>query len=114
MKKKIFKEAFAALNKSIHLEPDYLPSRLLRGKISVLFKQFNSAEKDFLEVIDMKPHSAVGYKNLGLLYLTAGQKEKAIQILKKANKLDPLDTKTSNALKYVQGKISGPIVWEIR
>ena len=112
--KKDFKRAIAALDQSIRLEPDYAPSRLLRGKIYALYKQYNAAEIDFLKIIDMMPDSAFGYKNLGMLYLLEGQKEEALQMLQTANRLESSDETVLNALKRLKGERSEPVVWEIR
>jgi tetratricopeptide (TPR) repeat protein len=112
--KKNFKKAVAALDQSISLQPDYAPSRLLRGKIYALYKQYDAAESDFLKIIDMMPDSAVGYKNLGMLYLLEGQKEEALKMLQTANRLESSDETVLNALKRLKGERSEPVVWEIR
>jgi tetratricopeptide (TPR) repeat protein len=40
-----------------------------------------------LEKISVRPHYAIGYFDLGLLYADIGQKDKAVKKLKKAEKL---------------------------
>jgi len=112
--KQNFDKAAEALNESIRLEPSFIPSRLLRGKIYAITKKYDAAETDFQRVIEMKPKSAVGYKNLGMLYFMEGKKEEALKALETAHKLDRSDAMVLNALKRIKGESSQPVVWEIR
>lgn len=112
--KQNFEKAAEALNESIRLEPSFIPSRLLRGKIYAIRKKYEAAEIDFQRVIEMKPESSVGYKNLGMLYFMEDQAEEALKMLEIAHKLDRSDAMVLNALKRIKGESSQPVVWEIR
>ncbi|MBT8762653.1 YcaO-like family protein [Desulfohalobiaceae bacterium Ax17] len=82
-------EALPHLDRAIALSPDVKEYYNLRGVALFKQKEFEQAAKNFQEALNLDQGSAVDLANLGLCYKFLGQKEKAIELLSEALKLEP-------------------------
>uniref|UniRef100_A0A1Y1MPI5 Uncharacterized protein n=1 Tax=Photinus pyralis TaxID=7054 RepID=A0A1Y1MPI5_PHOPY len=62
-------------------------------------QQFEKAEKHFLEAINLNPHSALYYSNLGVLYHRWRRPQRAIEMYRKSLQIDPRMTTAENNLR---------------
>jgi Flp pilus assembly protein TadD len=93
-----YREAIAAMDQCIALEPDFSPAFNLRGKSYAVLGSYEEALRDFNKVMFLTPDLPHGYKNAGFLYLLKGDSSKAKSYLSKALSLAPHDTRAKDAL----------------
>jgi hypothetical protein len=101
-----YKETVEALEKCIAIAPEFGPAYNLRGKSFAMLENYGSAMQDFERVVQLSPHMAEGYKNIGFLYLIVGNTTKAKPYLLKALSLSPEDTKVKKAVETLNQTVS--------
>jgi tetratricopeptide (TPR) repeat protein len=97
-KKGMYEKAIAELNKTIALEPDFVPAYNMLGKSYALLNNLKQAEINFRQVIRLAPELEEGYLNLGLLYRLKGDEPQAKYYLRKALSVNPDNEKIKKYL----------------
>jgi tetratricopeptide (TPR) repeat protein len=78
------------------------PARYYRGVSYKLSRKFRKAEDDFKLALKILPNSTQAFLELGDLYLVGGNRDRAVRLYQKANKMDP----TSIAGQFKMGILS--------
>ena len=92
-------------NKNAILRSEYSRhsnSLSLLGYSMLYLKDYKKAIEEFNKAIGTKPDYYLPYRGLGELYMELGQKEKAVEYLKKAIELNELDEESKALLTLVQ------------
>jgi len=93
-----YEDAQRAFERSIQINPKYVPAHVNLGNALVALRHDDAAQKEFLTAIAMKPNDPLALKNLGLIY---GRQEKfdlAMKYLEQARSSVPRDPETNAAL----------------
>ena len=85
-KYRAFDVAEQEYREAINIDPNFAEAHYNLGLLLINSKRFEEAEKEFLEVVRIRP-DARAYGNLGILYFETGKKEKAKEALLKAKEL---------------------------
>jgi tetratricopeptide (TPR) repeat protein len=91
-------EAIAAYEKASALAPDSITLRYALGALFWKAIRYDEAEKVFLEILKREPNEPRASFNLGDIYLTRGEAEKAVPFLETAMKAFPDEFDTRFAL----------------
>ncbi len=91
-------EAIAAYEKAVALTPDSITLRYALGALFWKAIRYDEAEKVFLEILKREPNEPRASFNLGDIYLTRGEAEKAVPFLETAMKAFPDEFDTRFAL----------------
>jgi len=86
---KAIEEAVELCQKAISLRGDIAGPHNILGVAYVFQKNFQGAEAEFMKSEEISPDSLLAHFNLGRLYFSSGQTEKAAYHLKKIMALDP-------------------------
>jgi tetratricopeptide (TPR) repeat protein len=97
-----YKEAIVEYNKAVALAPEFAPAYNQLGKSYAVLNDLESAEKNFLRVVQLSPAVDQGYMNLGFLYEIKGQIPTAIIYFEKAFSLNPRNTKVQAHLRILR------------
>ncbi len=84
-----YQEAIEELEKARAAEEDRLEVHNLMGFCYYKLKEYDKAIECFLKAVEINPHSAIDWANLGVNVRAKGENEKAIILFKKALSLDP-------------------------
>lgn len=87
-------EAMSILNDLLRREPGRVPSRLLRAQAAA--SDFEGAEADYRAVLAAQPGLPVALNGLGLLYLSAGRSEQALECFDELCRRNPKDPVAGN------------------
>lgn len=91
-------EAITAYEKAVALAPDSITLRYALGALFWKAIRYDEAEKVFLEILKREPNEPRASFNLGDIYLTRGEAEKAVPFLETAMKAFPDEFDTRFAL----------------
>ncbi len=91
-------EAIAAYEKASALAPDSITLRYALGALFWKAIRYDEAEKVFLEILKREPNEPRASFNLGDIYLTRGEAEKAVPFLEMAARNFPAEFDTRFAL----------------
>lgn len=83
------KEVVELCKKAISLQANISGPHHILGVAYIFQKNYQAAEAEFLRSLEISPHSLLAHFNLGRLYFSSGQTEKAAYHLKKITGLDP-------------------------
>jgi len=84
-----YREAIEELKRARHAEEDRLEVYNLMGFCYYKLKKYDKAIECFLKAVELNPHSAIDWANLGVNVKAKGEDEKAVILFKKALSLDP-------------------------
>jgi tetratricopeptide (TPR) repeat protein len=88
MIKKGSDEAIRYLQKVLGLKPAHINSRLTLAQLFLTKQRWTTAEKILLDGIELNPEAVEFYKELGELYISRGEQEKALELLRKGISLN--------------------------
>ena len=74
------KKAKECYLQAVMIYPDDADSHLNLGRVFFSLKEYSSAEAEYLKVIALRPDDAAAHESLYSMYLSAGRKDKALQI----------------------------------
>lgn len=101
---KKYEEAIAALSSilesNLSLSSNY-QCRMLRGYLFTCCKQYQNAEKEFLQLLDDGYESVQVYGALGHIVYHLQKKEESIDYLEKALSIDPNNKNALNSMGYI-------------
>ena len=80
------KIAAAEFTEAIDKNPEYTDAYIERGKIYLLKKRYDKAKQDFEKALQLEPERKEIYKYLAEVYIAEGDKEKALEFMKKSGK----------------------------
>jgi tetratricopeptide (TPR) repeat protein len=83
--------AYAALEKTIELDPNRLDARLDRGRLYLAAKEFGKAEEDANLILKQDPKDLGAYQLLGAALVSEGKPGQALAAFSKATELQPND-----------------------
>ncbi len=72
--------------------------------LSKLPKRGKDAEETMLKAIELEPHNVNYYLHLGMIYVEAGMKKRAVHQFETALTWDPINKKAQKELKKLKGK----------
>ena len=93
--------ARALVNRAAATEPDDFAVRLFDGGLRLLSNEYRQAIHSFRVAADNRPTSAVVFSNIAVAYLKLGKPKQAMQSLKRAVALSPLNVKAISLLADV-------------
>jgi len=100
-----YAEAQRAFERSVQINPRFIPARVNLGSVLAAVKQDDAALKEFLAVSSMAPNQPFILKNIGLIYEREEKFELAARYLGQAHGTMPEDDSTSTALAVADIKI---------
>ncbi len=80
------KIATAEFTEAIDMNPNFTDAYIERGKIYLKKKKYEEAKKDFEKALELEPDKKEIYKYLAEVYLAEGDKNKALEYMKKSGK----------------------------
>lgn len=86
---KRFEEAISENREAVRLNPNSTAAHTNLGVALAALKRFDEAIVEYQQVLQMRPNHALGYYNLACTYALQGQKQQALDTLKKAFALQP-------------------------
>ncbi len=89
MDEKKYEAALAAFQRSVRINPAYLPARLNMGNALVALKRDGAALKEFLAALKIDPENSAALYNVGLIYGRQGKFDAASKYLGQAHRLAP-------------------------
>jgi spore maturation protein CgeB/glycosyltransferase involved in cell wall biosynthesis len=92
-------------NGSMLLVSGWVNFALHLSKDAITNNRLDLVEPMFNRIIELYPELAIGYKNLGVLYYSQGNINEAFELLKKANKIDPVDEFVKKYLEEIKLKL---------
>lgn len=104
---KKLKEAEAALQEALSIEPNSAMHHLNLGNLQDQAGQKGEALKSYLKALELEPKNVNAHYNLGLLYVEMGKHQEAKKAFSEALQLAPDDPETKNQLDLVTQKLSG-------
>jgi tetratricopeptide (TPR) repeat protein len=94
-------DAFCNITQALSIKPDSLLALDILASIQKKKNLWESAKTTYLKILTMAPHTSVWMSELGDCYLHLGKMDKAIEIFRKAIKLDPLNPKIIASLEKI-------------
>ena len=82
--------ALQATTASLELDPQYVPSILLRGRQLREVSRLDEASNPFISALRINPNAAEAQQEMGRFQLTQGHATEALDFLKEARRLAPL------------------------
>lgn len=89
-----FSKAWKLVNEAIRIAPSWGRAYLLRGALSFTNHNYISAESDFATAVARDPNNALALTEMGKLYATTDQYERARTYLRRALQLPPVQWPT--------------------
>ena len=102
------KDALAALNKALMLEPDNPYRYSSRAFIKDSMGDTEGAIQDYLKCIKIDPEDAIAFNNLGMLEEKMGRKTSAKKRFKRADELISLMDPESGQIKFAPDETEKP------
>lgn len=96
-----YREAIREFQKTIELQPGFVPAYNYLGKSYAILNDYKMAEEAFQKVIQLAPQIDAGYLNMGILHELKGDLSKALFYLQKALMLNPRSEKAKKHLEAV-------------
>ena len=96
-----FTEARQAFEQAVRYDPQSCAYHNQLGLMLFQSDELEAAREQFQAVVDLNPEDSIGYHNLGLV---AEQKKlpEALEFVRKAVKLDPLNDAAEHSLKRIE------------
>lgn len=106
LKENNFQSAAGIYEKLLQKAPKSKSARMNHGYALTKLRRFKEAEKEYLAVLREHRDDALALNNLGVLYASSGQLEKAQETLERALRVSPnyLDARLNLAAVYEKGK----------
>ena len=92
------REAGSASRRAVELDPESAEAHASRGLAESLNKNFQEAEKEFVEAMRLNPRYYDAVYFYGRCYFTQGKMAEAAALFRKASELDPADVQSLNHL----------------
>ena len=96
-----YREAIREFQKTLELQPGFVPAYNYLGKSYAILNDYKTAEEAFQKVIQLAPQIDAGYLNMGILHELKGDPSKALFFLQKALMLNPRSEKAKKHLEAV-------------
>ena len=96
-----YREAIREFQKTLELQPGFVPAYNYLGKSYAILNDYKTAEESFQRVIRLAPQIDTGYLNMGILHELKGDLSKATFYLQKALSLNPGNAKAKKHLEAV-------------
>lgn len=88
---------------ALQVDPEHVPSILLRGKKLIELGQHEQARELFTSALSLSPEVAEAHHALGKLRLSHGEADEAMSLLTEARRLDPLRVNDRRAIAEAYG-----------
>jgi len=114
-KKGMHKQALAAIEKSLHLDPNYAEAHNHAGNLFLAQGNLPTAAVHFEHSVQLDPRNSLAFNNLGLIYSNQGKRAQAIRYFQQAIDLDPNHPEAHNNLGslYLHQGLYQPAVAEL-
>jgi TolB-like protein/Tfp pilus assembly protein PilF len=89
--REIFPKALAAVTRALDIDPKLAEAHAELGHIRLVYDlDFDAAERSFLRALDIDPASTMSLHYMGLLMITRGRLDQALDFVRRAQTLEPL------------------------
>ena len=82
-------EAADQLRRAVELDPEYAPARIRLGQVLETIGESDSAGEHFERAVQLSPSNPLGFFGAGRLALQRGDVSRAVDMLEKADRLEP-------------------------
>lgn len=90
-----------AATKAIQTDATLSEAHTALGYVLYSEHDYAGAEKEYKRAIELNPHDATAYHRYAILQLSAGRSDDALQLIKRAQELDPLSLIINTALGQI-------------
>lgn len=103
----LFEPGIGYFTQALDLAPGNVHYLNSRGYAYILTGQYQQARGDFEALLGIDAKYAMGYGNLGLVYAIEGNYPKAVELLRKAQRLDSSQEKLAKLIEALEYEIRG-------
>lgn len=104
-----FSEALAATGHALQLNPHHTPSILLRGKLLAAEGKLDEAHRLYATALSVSPEDPSAHLALGSFRLRTGNAAEALDLLREARRLDPINANDVAAIALAYGRMIWPL-----
>ena len=101
--------ALEATAQALQLDPQHNPSIILRGKLLDRAGRLEEAHSLYVTALSHDPQDASAHHALGTLRLRTGDAGAALDILREARRLDPVNTNDAASIAVAYGRLIWPL-----
>jgi tetratricopeptide (TPR) repeat protein len=102
----LFEAAIEVLRKGLQLQPEYISARVSLGKVYLLIGMIPEARVEFERVVSFRKDNLFAHRKLAEIYLSTGEKEKALEEFRIIHTLSHLDDDTARIYKELESELS--------
>lgn len=104
-----FPEAIAATEHALQLDPHHTPSLLLRAKLVAAEGRLSEAHQLYALALSISPEDPTAHHALGSFRLQSGDAAEALDLLREARRLDPINANDSATIALAYGRMIWPL-----